>query len=310
MDWHVVVGTCRGLVCIAGPLLITEDEIWVKFWNPATRIVFERSPTLHRSANLTMDFGFGYDYKTEAYKVVALIANWLAEEDSKKARMKVFTIGDSCWRDMGIFPALPIAGTPTHKNDGVYINGTLNWLALCNFGDDNAWEVVDSVDQLIISSLDFGKETYKQFGVPAGLDELSEHMPVLGVLRDCLYLSHDYKTSHFVFWQTNEFGNAASWTQLFNVTYQHLQLDGFSLEQACHPLVPMCMSENGDVVVLLSKEDEAVILYDFKNDIVELYDIPGDEVWLNPKDYAESLVNKLLRKAYCLDAQLFYMRIL
>ncbi|MED6172054.1 hypothetical protein PIB30_046560 [Stylosanthes scabra] len=203
MDYHEVVGTCRGLVCIAGPLVITEDEIWVNFWNPATRIVSERSPRLHRGANMTMDFGFGYDYKTEAYKVVALIANWHAEDDPKNARIKVFTMGDSCWRDMGIFPALPIAGTPTHKNDGIYIMGTLNWLALRNFGDDNAWDVVAFVDQLVIGSLDLGKETYKQIGVPDGLDELSEHMPVLGVLRNCLYLCHDYKTSHFVFWQMN-----------------------------------------------------------------------------------------------------------
>ncbi|MED6208185.1 hypothetical protein PIB30_042773 [Stylosanthes scabra] len=166
-------------------------------------------------------------------------------------------MGDSSWRDMGIFPTLPLSGLTSNENDGIYIAGTLNWLALRNFRGDNVWQEVTSVDQLVIVSLDLGEETYKQFGLPDGLDELPKLKPVLGVLRDCLYLCHDYKTPHFVLWQMNEFGNAASWTQLLNVTYQHLQLDRFYLDEGSHPLMPMCMSEKGDVVVLLSTENLA-----------------------------------------------------
>ncbi|MED6161253.1 hypothetical protein PIB30_058983 [Stylosanthes scabra] len=201
-------------------------------------------------------------------------------------------MGDSCWRDRRSFPALPIAGRSTNENDGIYINGTLNWLALRNFSGGNAWEEATAVDQLVIVSLDLGKEAYKQFGVPDGLDELPKVKPVLGVLRDCLYLCHDYKASHFVLWQMNEFGNAASWTQLWNVTYQHLQLYELSpLDELCHPLVPMCMSENGDVVVLLSAADGAVIMYDFKVDRVERYNNHGPKLWSHPVDYAKSLVS-------------------
>ncbi|MED6126450.1 hypothetical protein PIB30_078592 [Stylosanthes scabra] len=239
MDDYYVVGTCHGLVCLAGSVWESEGESWVKFWNPETRITSERSPSLHFNSDLTvaLNYGFGYDCENDVYKIVALIS------DSEKARVKDFTMADSCWRDMGSlsFPALPIAGSITNENDGIYINGTLNWLALCNFSGENAWEEVTAVDQLVILSLDLGKETYNQFGLPVGLDELPKLKPVLGVLRDCLYLCHDYKTSHFVLWQMKEFGNAGSWTPLLNVSHQHLQIERV-FEPEHHPIVPMCMS--------------------------------------------------------------------
>ncbi|KAL1340263.1 F-box/kelch-repeat protein At3g23880-like [Arachis hypogaea] len=293
MDDYWVVGTCHGLVCLAGPIWDSEDstdEFWVKIWNPVTRIASGRSPILPCNSFVSLELGFGYDYKNEAYKVVALITSLEAEKDSEKCQVKVYTMGDSGWRDKGSFPALPIAGRIRNKNDGIYITGTLNWLALRNFEGDNAWEDVTALDQVEIVSLDLGEETYKHFALPDGLDERPILTPVLGVLNEYLYLCHDYDTTNFVLWQMKEFGNARSWTLLLNVTNEHLQLDSFFLVSEVFPLVPMCMSENGDVVLILSAEDIAVIQYDFKDDRVERHAIPRGEVWIQPKDYTESLV--------------------
>ncbi|MED6121745.1 hypothetical protein PIB30_033088 [Stylosanthes scabra] len=54
-----------------------------------------------------------------------------AEEDSEKDRVKVYTMGDSCWTDKGsTFPALSISGRTTNENDGLSSDARLN-MRLC-----------------------------------------------------------------------------------------------------------------------------------------------------------------------------------
>jgi hypothetical protein len=67
------------------------------------------------------------------------------------------------------------------KDDGEHLSGTVNWLA------------EDKSEQLVIVSLDLSTETYKQFLLPPGFDDVLFVQPILRVLMDCLCFSHDYK---------------------------------------------------------------------------------------------------------------------
>ena len=82
--------------------------------------------------------------------------------------------------------------------------------------------------------------------MPDGLSEISLDEPYLGVLNGCLCLSHDHRRTNLVVWLMREFGAEKSWTQLLNVSYHHLQVLDFP---PC-PVVPLCKSENDDVLLL------------------------------------------------------------
>lgn len=79
--------------------------------------------------------------------------------------------GDDVWRTIESFPIVPY-----HVNyedrDG-YLNDTLNWLA-----NHNAECYIypssdpDPVEQFVIVSLDLGTETYHQYLLPSGFEEV------------------------------------------------------------------------------------------------------------------------------------------
>lgn len=243
------------------------------------RLRSKKSPCLRVTSSTDVfvptRFGFGYDNSSDTYKVVAVILG------SKNIIVKVHSMGDNCWRKILSFPEFPILG----QIDGIFLSGTLNWLALGVPGSSYDWDTV-TVDQLVIFSLDLEKETYKQMLLPSGLDEVPHCEPRLGIFRDRLCFFHYYKVNCFVVWQMEEFGIEKSWTQLINVSYQHLQID----RDAYHPLLPLCTSEDGDVVVLANNGDFEAILYYWKNRRVERIDIPNNKIWMDAKDYVQSLV--------------------
>ncbi|XP_061362108.1 F-box/kelch-repeat protein At3g23880-like [Gastrolobium bilobum] len=134
--------SCNGLICF-----VCEDHIryWVCLWNPATGLTSQEWPCLqHYYVNSVL--GFGYDVSSDTYKVVAFFHN------STKTHVKVCGLGDNCWRSIESFPALP-----NLREGGVYLSSTLNWLGDPNFG------FFLNINQIVIVSLDLGKETFRQF---------------------------------------------------------------------------------------------------------------------------------------------------
>jgi len=63
-----------------------------------------------------------------------------------------------------------------------------------------------TVEQIVIVSLDLGTETYNQYRLPQGFDEVPLIEPTVGVLGDCLCFSYSYKMPNFIIWQMKEFG--------------------------------------------------------------------------------------------------------
>ncbi|CAL0304840.1 unnamed protein product [Lupinus luteus] len=282
---YKVLGSCNGLVCLIGSS--HEDKIgqhWVRFWNPVIRLKSRKSPFLQvdlRANELgSTKFGFGYDKSSDSYKVVAVLCNRNANEDSERTQVKVYTMGDHCWRDIQAFPAFPII----FRNGGRFMNGTLNWLAIRNYAAGCDWDTV-TINQLVIVSLDLGKETYKQLSLPVGLDEVPHVVPTIGIFGGCLCLFHDYKRTNFVVWQMKEFGVENSWTQFVSISYQHLQVRG---RIKFFSLVPLCISENGDVLMMLNHNFELIIYYRGDNRVVRAK--YHNRVWIDTKDHVQSLV--------------------
>jgi F-box interacting protein len=220
-------------------------------------------------------FTFGYDASTRTYKVVAVLVK-REYGASGKTKVEVFNLRDGCWRNIQSFPVVPLHQLDyryKHVNNGVHLSGTVNWLTM---------------DKSIVS-LDLSTETYKQFLLPPGLDDVPFFQPILRVLVDSLCFSHDSKKTEFVLWQMKEYGVQESWTQLFKISYENLQMD-----LPINPLV--CLYINGDTVIFAykfrTKFRNQAFIYNLKDNTVEKIKCKNCIQWFEEaKDYVESLVS-------------------
>jgi F-box interacting protein len=172
-------------------------------------------------------------------------------------------MGDSFWRETLAYPAFPVE---LESSVGSFVNGSVNWFA--------------RNEQLVIFSLDLQTETSKCLLLPAGFDEVLHDDRNLAVLRGCLCFCYDHLGTHFVLWEMKEFGVQDSWTRLVNVSYVHLQFDNIQYDWL---LVPVCLLENEDVLLLVSKlVSDDVIMYNWRDDRVEHIELPGvgeNQIW-------------------------------
>jgi len=144
----------------------------------------------------------------------------------------------------------------------------------------------------VIISLDLGTETYKQFQTPRGVDEVPDVVPTISVLMDCLCFSHYINKTHFVIWQMSEFGIEQSWTQFVKISFQNVQVDDRFSDWIHYQsfMSPLCVSENGDTLILACSGKDKAIIYHLKDNRVK--QASGNEItWTFAKDYVESLAS-------------------
>ncbi|KAL5162100.1 Protein SIEL [Glycine soja] len=140
---------------------------------------------------------------SDTYKVVSIVSTLNNDGSLKLCEVKVCNInGHNCWRNIQSFHADPTS----IPGCGVYLNSTLNWMALAF--PHNSYDI--TFDELVIVSLDLRNETYTQLLLPRALDGVHLHDfysdgddedfisdQCFGVLKDCLSLFlHSRKTKH------------------------------------------------------------------------------------------------------------------
>ncbi|RHN39886.1 hypothetical protein MtrunA17_Chr8g0348801 [Medicago truncatula] len=118
-------------------------------------------------------------------------------------------------------------------------------------------------------SLDLSIETYMQFCLPSGFDEVPYFQPTLQVLLDRLCFSHDFKETQFVIWQMSEFGFQESWTQLFRIDYFNLEMHKLPIKWGIPLLLPLYLSGNGDTLILAYRGDDQAVIYNQRENRVK-----------------------------------------
>jgi hypothetical protein len=204
------------------------------------------------------------------------------DHTTQKMDGRVHCMGGSCWRKTLACPNIPtLLGTIV----GAFVNGSVNWLAVNNLnGHPYKWKNV-TINQLVIFSLDMWKETGQYISLPDGFREMPEDEPVLAVLRGCLCLYYDHIKTHFVLWEMREFGVQESWIRLVNVSYIHLEFNNFVPDV----LLPVCLAENGDLLLMANKERVDIIKYNSKDVRVEYIQLPNNQIWY-ADEHMQSLV--------------------
>jgi len=272
-DCRFIVGSCNGLLCLHGNSLPTEPHnVWLRIWNPATNTLSEKIGYSTKFLKLT----FGYDNSNDTYKVVSYHAN----------KVKVFSLSDHVWRDIQSFPIVP----QPFMRDGVYVSGSVNWLAIQNM-TEYEWSDV-TIEQFVIISLELGTETYQQLLPPSGFVEVPTVEPSLIVLMDCLCFSHNLKGTYFVLWKMMEFGVQESWIPFLKISFQDLQIHYEDLLF----VLPLYVSKISDTIIMVSNQDpcdnQHPFVYNWKDKRVEHIKSVNNRIWwYYAMDYVESLVS-------------------
>ncbi|CAI8612342.1 unnamed protein product [Vicia faba] len=222
-------------------------------------------------------FGSLFSRLSEYSELVSLLESGHRENITKvlalmHTKVRVFSLQDNAWSIIQNPPMPRICSM-----NAVYLSGSVNWLA-CH-------GVSIRYPQFVIVSFDLGAETHTQFQSPPGFDQLpSVHAPNLTVLKDCLCFCHDFKQTHFVIWLMNKIGVEDSWTQFFKISYHNLQIDPF--EDLVSFLIPICVSEKNDTLLLANEDRKVTILYNWRENRIAL-----GPWWCTRLNYVESLVS-------------------
>jgi len=260
-----IVGVCNGLVCLSR-IHTNLDEIWVRFWNPATRLSSEESPSCYIECGCA-NMAFGHDASTDTYKVVAAV---LSDAKTHKIELIVHNLGDDCWREIRTTDAdFP---SEFRQTKGVFLNGTLNWVTVLGTGNSRS---------LVDFCFDLASETYTCFQLP---NDVGEGFSELGAFGGCLCLSHIYHRESFAFWQMKEFGVYQSWTMLMNISYNYFEFPRYLIPR------PLCLSEDGNILILVCHAEYQLVWCNRRHCQIEHFEIPHKWVSLKSTDYVQSLV--------------------
>jgi F-box interacting protein len=211
-----VVGCCDGLVCLHG---FSIYHFNVVIWNPATKetkVVVPESNVHQSRGHFIGGIGFGFDAKTNDYKIIKILRYPDHNIRRNYAYQKVvYSLSSDSWRKVdGWEYTKGHFLTDECKGQMTYINGMASWRAAGEAGDDWAG----------VLSFDMSEEVFLETPLPD--DVMRNRNPLvwdeLFVLNQSIGMavriwSEDWLQFHFDIWSLLEVGVKDSWTKLFTI---------------------------------------------------------------------------------------------
>ncbi|KAF3455140.1 hypothetical protein FNV43_RR05588 [Rhamnella rubrinervis] len=218
-----IVGSCNGLIFLydsVGKLVL---------WNPTTGEKRTLPNCSHGTITgrlpwgvLQLVFGFGFDAKTNDYKVVMIhssyiLANSLTEID-------VYSLKANSWRTIKCFVTKSLY-FESYCN-GAFSNGMYSWLALCIRGvneTSNNMEIINAEYRNEIISFDMSNEVIVTTPLPPNISSVKNKFKnSMMVFKESLSVVNRIKVKNgfakmFDIWVLGEYGVKESWSKLFRI---------------------------------------------------------------------------------------------
>ncbi|XP_059452577.1 F-box/kelch-repeat protein At3g06240-like [Corylus avellana] len=201
----VVVGACNGIICLSATL--REDGKWISgyehlvLWNPATR-ESKMLPPIHRPWDLPgyfSNFGFGFDSKTNDYKVVRIL------HDNSQSEVAVYSLSADSWRaiDSTPHPSYSINSSSFPS----YLNGAFYWWAF-DMGE---------ISQPFLVSFDMSNEVFQKVLLLPLEASLFEGIAVVNDSVALILRCEGELDYSFDIWALNESCVERTWTKLLTI---------------------------------------------------------------------------------------------
>ncbi|XP_050245775.1 F-box protein At3g07870-like [Quercus robur] len=238
---HNVVGTCNGLLCLSDGLPNDADELFL--WNPCVRKLLQfpiPNVTFNTQCWIHASIGFGFDPKTNDYKVVRILSILGSVYNIARGRpvVHVYSLFAGEWRMLTASVSLPPICAIISSEPPAFANGALHWIA---FSKDN---------KQFVLVFDLGDEVFRQILLPELPSYMWTRVSVYG--NSIAGFQRRVGSGPINIWVMKEYGVASSWTKF---SYQRPSL---GMLRPC----PVGFRRNGEVVLEDNRIGEAVLLND------------------------------------------------
>lgn len=258
-----VVGTCNGLVCLARDLLSYGSSYIL--WNPCVRKFTRTSKPIvsyctHGGFEETT--GFGFDSKTNDYKVVR-VARLLdrEDEDGSSLKVEVYSLATDEWRM--VTTGLPSRCVVRGREPLAFVNGALHWIAFRRTTTNNF--------QSFVMVFDLGDEVIREIALPEFLngfdgDQYWVRMSI-SVYKNSLALFHqqDFSSPCLNIWVMKEYVDESSWTKIVTLAD----------DQGFREYVPRALGFRSSGEVIIEMHDGALISLHFESHKYKVLGITG-----------------------------------
>ncbi|KAJ4716212.1 F-box protein [Melia azedarach] len=239
---YITIGLCCGLACMLEISKAEKLPLSLLIWNPSVDYSFKTfsiPPPIGRlvsSSSLNgpsirfsdgnvwffSSFGFGFDPKSNDYKVVRIVYRMDEFFGGIPEIVDVFALSTGEWKDI-------TASAPSYvikeNSVPVYVNGAMHWIGFYMRNDSES----STISRLIVAVFDMGNEVFNQFQLPDGVvtqaNELGDDSfkVSVGVIDQSLTILHyiSYSNGYYFrkccIWVMNEYGAKDSWSLLYDV---------------------------------------------------------------------------------------------
>ncbi|KAI4317403.1 hypothetical protein L6164_025272 [Bauhinia variegata] len=201
-----VHGPCNGIFCIYRSYSFAKQGQLI-LWNPATREA-KALPSPHNQpikSDILFIHGFGFDPKTNDYKVVSISATMQDAvtlfNDEPSSSVTVYNLSSNSWRTIAGVNVSPFdLGTPKFNS---YLNGVYHWKNLQRYGNT-------------IICFDISKEIFWKIEIPCFKSCYLEWQ--VAVIDDSVAcVTGPTETDLYEIWIMNEYGVKESWTRKYKL---------------------------------------------------------------------------------------------
>ncbi|XP_028805234.1 F-box protein CPR1-like [Neltuma alba] len=256
-----ILGPCNGLYCLYSiPIMIV---------NPSMREfrILPDSPAPPDTYSLQRHNGFGFDPKTNDYKVVVIMDTWLNETDEQLPwRIEIYSLNSHCWRNVDCL--LPPVSIWNCSWIDAFVHGAFHWWAYDAAGD-------------LVLAFDMVNETFQTFRVPNARPSSREYVGTVAKFRDSLaVIVYPRRGTEkcFDLWVMEDYGNEGSWTK----------------HSIIGPIVgagrPLGFLEEKNLF-LLEDNNGRMVFYDLQTEEIMHTGFHGEEDSLQAVVYMESLIS-------------------
>ena len=214
-DKFDIVGSSNDLVCLR-----VHGSLNIILWNPATKetkVVPQSQISYPEGKAFPQDLGFGFDIKSNDYKVVMILENYdhpeLPFNERKRFSVaEVYCLSTNSWRKVhACVPDNILRFNISHRT---YTKGMLSWWAHHSGGKCNQCIIsFDMSNELFLTTTlpDNRAIGYQHYGI-RWFFVLNESVSLVIFIEDI-----ELSESFFHIWSLLEFGDRESWTKLFTI---------------------------------------------------------------------------------------------
>ncbi|KAI3915214.1 hypothetical protein MKX01_035473 [Papaver californicum] len=264
-------GCCNGLVL----LLHNKYQSYVlMLWNPCTNEC-KRIPNPPGASKdqdrIYVEYGFGYDYQIEDFKVVCLADSL----EKIGCEVHVYTLKSNSWRGLNGVEKYDFDDAGKFDMARMPVNGSLHWIVYGGVREFRS-------DHFILC-FDIEKEEFDK--MPLHILDDADGPLILCVLGGSLCLL-SYDSEVISVWELKDDGVKKSWAKLFTIELEkHF---GVVIN-----FVPLKSLENGKIMLGLDLDDDCfhIVIYDpNQNTILDIYEYSMD-CYRSVAVYVESLIS-------------------